>query len=224
MSDETKPFRGRPVPIPAFVQAPTPDPRERGEAVVLSPSDVRVLIAETCDLREADVVRTVERAVLAKVAALRAPAPSEAVDEDERCEVCVERRATIHLEGAVNELCAECHIERLERVVNGPVGETRRLLASFIQRVGDNCRLDADGYCQGHFLERGDQCTVKLARELLAAHPAPARGVTVTEAMVERAMGVECGSTHHEHHPPDCRRCWQAKLTAALTPDAEGGA
>ena len=55
-------------------------------------------------------------------------------------------------------------------------------------------------------------------------HPAPAREVTVTEAMVERAMGVECGSTHHEHHPPDCRRCWQAKLTAALTPDAEGGA
>lgn len=167
---------------------PTTDPRERGEDAW---TIVRKALLDACavdrnPLHKYEHVSARLDAIAAqcadRVLALRAPAPSEAVAEDERCEVCEERRATIHLEGAVNELCAECHIARLERVVNGPVGEARRLLGAFVQACGDKCRHDHHGFCQAHFLERGDQCTVKLARELLATHPAPARGVTEEQA------------------------------------------
>jgi len=164
---------------------PTPDPRERGEALA-----VAIIASEIGDAIAAhDSGENVSPETRARhvVAALRAPAPSEAVAW-QRCPVC---------DG------------------HGYLGYPKGVAPgqSFFDSSTGNYPCHA---CNG--------------RGALATHPAPARGVTVTEAMVADALframlvkrdGLALRFAVGEMHDltSDIPRI-AAHLTAILTPDA----
>ena len=45
--------------------------------------------------------------------------------------------------------------------------QMRSALARFVEITDEECRLDHNGYCQSHYVERADDCTVAAARRLL---------------------------------------------------------
>ena len=212
---------------------PTPDPRERGET---SPERdaLYVAIVRYGDAREKhpgdyavrdEAAGVVGAAIEEFAAALRAPAPSEAVAwliEKPQPGGVYWWHGKRHALAAINEDYNPDHFPSAIAYEFGPVAA---------EAVRFNSREDADVVIR-RFPPQWRSVLIASEHMWVSAHPAPARGVTVTEAMVRAAQNAPVCALHvgwnGNNESIECDDCLRnaltAALTAALTPDAEGGA